>query len=138
MSGPIQSSSSMNAGLSQLQRLQAQRAQQSQYASKPKSTSEIQDFAALTVESIMQELHAPQAAPPEPKSDDFFNDLDVQSIAQSSAPQRTSNRAESPVDRLPVDDIRSVAERAGFVGISDRDIRRAYAMGESLLADYRV
>jgi hypothetical protein len=42
------------------------------------------------------------------------------------------------LDRLPFEDIRSVAERAGFVGISERDIRRAYMMGESLLADYKV
>jgi hypothetical protein len=131
MTGPIQSG--LNPGLTQLQRIQAGRS--SSYQPKTKSAEEIQDFAALTVESIMKELHAPAQSLAEPPLEIPF---EVEATAATVKTKSPSSRADSPLDRLPFEDIRNVAERAGFVGISERDIRRAYMMGESLLADYRV
>jgi hypothetical protein len=136
MTGPIQSN--LNAGVTQLQRLQAGRS--ASYQSKTKSAEEIQDFAALTVESIMKELHAPAQNSLDAQTVESQQDLpfDVQASAATRKAKSGATRADSPLDRLPFEDIRSVAERAGFVGISERDIRRAYMMGESLLADYKV
>jgi hypothetical protein len=37
-----------------------------------------------------------------------------------------------------VQEIQGIAEQAGFVGVTEQDIRRAYSQGTSLLADYRV
>lgn len=37
-----------------------------------------------------------------------------------------------------VQEIQSIAQQAGYLGVTERDIRRAYTQGESLLADYRV
>lgn len=37
-----------------------------------------------------------------------------------------------------VREVQSIAQKAGFIGVTEQDIRRAYTMGESLLADYRV
>ena len=37
-----------------------------------------------------------------------------------------------------VQDIQNIAEKSGFTGISEQDIRRAYVQGNSLLADYHV
>jgi hypothetical protein len=128
MTGPIQSG--LNSSLTQLQRIQAGRA--NSYQPKTKSAEEIQDFAALTVESIMKELHAPSQQIAEAQPEIPF---EIESIAVTP---KAKSRVDSPMERLPFDDIRNVAEKAGFVGISERDIRRAYMMGESLLADYRV
>lgn len=43
-----------------------------------------------------------------------------------------------PMERIPVREIQAIAEKVGFVGVTERDIRRAYMLGESLLTDYRV
>lgn len=37
-----------------------------------------------------------------------------------------------------VQEVQSIAQRAGYVGVTEKDIHRAYTLGESLLADYRV
>jgi hypothetical protein len=37
-----------------------------------------------------------------------------------------------------VQEVQDIAQQAGFVGVTEQDIRRAYTYGESLLADYRV
>ncbi len=44
----------------------------------------------------------------------------------------------SPQWRNTVREVQQIAQRAGFIGVSEQDIQRAYARGESLLADYRV
>ena len=46
-------------------------------------------------------------------------------------------------DRIPqwrqtVSEVTQIARQAGYVGLSESDIQRAYVNGESLLADYRV
>ncbi|HEY9746828.1 MAG TPA: hypothetical protein V6C99_11495 [Oculatellaceae cyanobacterium] len=37
-----------------------------------------------------------------------------------------------------VREVQSIAERVGYIGVTEQDIRRAYTLGESLLADYKV
>lgn len=44
----------------------------------------------------------------------------------------------SPQWRQTVDEVSRIAQRAGYVGLNENDIQRAYVYGESLLADYRV
>lgn len=39
---------------------------------------------------------------------------------------------------LSLSDVQAVARKAGYVGVSEQDIQKAYRLGESLLADYRV
>lgn len=139
MTGPIDSRSAGLAAIQQIQRQQAFTATSrvaGQTTSSPKTAGDIEDFAALTLESIMQELHAPQAPEPEAVA---IQEAPQPSLRQlSETPPRRSAASSSPELNLPIDDIRAVAERAGYVGLSERDIRRAYIMGESLLADYRV
>jgi hypothetical protein len=37
-----------------------------------------------------------------------------------------------------IPEIQDIARRAGFLGLTEQDIQRAYVRGESLLTDYRV
>jgi hypothetical protein len=37
-----------------------------------------------------------------------------------------------------IPEIQEIAYRAGFLGLTEQDIQRAYVRGESLLTDYRV
>jgi hypothetical protein len=56
--------------------------------------------------------------------------------------------AKAPMDRAPqptqtsrsaaLDEIHRIAQKAGFVGLSDNDIQRAYQQGASLLVDRRA
>lgn len=48
-----------------------------------------------------------------------------------------ANRTE-PHHPLPMDELKNIAGRTGFVGLTDRAVQRAYTMGESLFVDYRV
>lgn len=50
--------------------------------------------------------------------------------ASSPSPQDPWNRT--------VQEVQAIAQQAGYVGVTEQDIRRAYTLGESLLADYRV
>jgi hypothetical protein len=43
-----------------------------------------------------------------------------------------------PTPKLDLADIERVARRAGFVGVEPSAVQRAYNLGESLFADYRV
>lgn len=55
----------------------------------------------------------------------------------SPSPAGTSPWA-SPQWTNKVQEIQTIAEKSGFIGVSEQDIRRAYSQGSSLLADYRV
>lgn len=84
-----------------------------------------------------------QAVPPDAKVE--LSQAAVKNIPSNPVAAMTSaaepaavNQTVSPQWRNKVQDIRQVAEKAGFVDISDQDIQRAYTRGESLLADYRV
>jgi hypothetical protein len=97
-------------GASSLQFLQAQQ------AFRPRSAKE-------------EQPNAPEMAPGYPALEEPFVEVSAAKKATSIAPTGPS---------LPFADIQSVARQAGFVGLSERDIQRAYVLGESLLADYRV
>lgn len=66
----------------------------------------------------------------------------------ATQPQKTRPLADEPLastQSLPhgqwsqtVQEVQSIAQRAGYVDVTEQDIRRAYTLGESLLADYRV
>lgn len=49
-----------------------------------------------------------------------------------------STQTVSPQWQRRVNEIQNIAAKAGFVDVTEQDIRRAYQFGESLLADYRV
>lgn len=53
-----------------------------------------------------------------------------------SEPQNFAQQV--PQWRETVREVQQIAEKAGYVGVTEQDIRRAYTQGESLLADYRV
>lgn len=59
-------------------------------------------------------------------------------IAKPELPADSGVQSVSPQWQRKVNDIQSIAARAGFVDVTEQDIRRAYQFGESLLADYRV
>ena len=51
------------------------------------------------------------------------------SLSAASVPSRLSRA---------IPEIQDIARRAGFLGVTEQDIQRAYTRGESLLTDYRV
>jgi hypothetical protein len=59
-------------------------------------------------------------------------------IETPEAPAVNQSQPISPQWQRKVNDIQTIAAKAGFVGVTEQDIRRAYQQGESLLADYRV
>lgn len=66
----------------------------------------------------------------------------------TSKPAETKTVTDEPLSATPpisqgqwsqtVEEVQSIAQRAGYIGVTEQDIRRAYTLGESLLADYRV
>ena len=47
----------------------------------------------------------------------------------------TEGKASHP---LPMDELQGIANRTGFVGLTDRAVQRAYTLGESLFVDYKA
>ncbi len=89
--------------------------------------------------SFIQMLQAQRAFVPntkpseEPELSDMLGEL---ANTPEAAPMREENLASAA--GLPLDEIKSIASRAGYVGLNDSDIQRAYVYGESLMTDYRV
>lgn len=81
-----------------------------------------QAFAARRAETVRPEIQPSEAIPVEPEG----------------APLNLGALARSPQWRQTVREVTDIAGRAGYVGLSETDIQRAYVYGESLLADYRV
>jgi hypothetical protein len=107
-------------GASALQTLKAQQAWEARRAAKTQ---------APEVEQMI-----PAAAPASPKAPSTQPVLENMSLDNSSA----ALPANSPQWSRKVQDIQNTAAKAGFLGVSEQDIRRAYVQGDSLLADYRV
>lgn len=99
----------IESGAQSLQMLKAQQAWEARRASKV----QIETPATPTLPKI--EINTPE-------------------LPANNAPQQTV----SPQWQRRVNDIQNIAKKAGFVDVSEQDIRRAYQFGESLLADYRV
>lgn len=72
----------------------------------------------------------PQSAPDLPVADPVQQkeEMPVSLMALQRLPQW----------RQTVSEVTHIAQKAGYVGLSEQDIQRAYVNGESLLADYRV
>ncbi len=106
-------------GASAIQTLKAQQAWEARRASK--------------AQAPQVELIAPEApsAPQTPNTQPVLENLSL----NSQSPTLPSN---SPQWSRKVQDIQNIAAKAGFLGVSEQDIRRAYVQGDSLLADYRV
>lgn len=70
--------------------------------------------------------------------------LDLQDIPASGQSKTQAPSAGNPATRTnPLyqqlyEDVRQVAEKAGYVGLTQSDVARAYATGSSLLADYHA
>lgn len=104
----------IESGTQSLQMLKAQQAWEARRAEKTQSGK------------IQTEKPANPAAP---RIEINTSDLPTDSgIAQAVSPQWQRR----------VNEIQNIAAKAGFVDVTEQDIRRAYQFGESLLADYRV
>jgi hypothetical protein len=57
---------------------------------------------------------------------------------ESVAPQQRTQSTKLSADTLPYQEIQDIAQKAGYVGVSQRDIDRAYRLNKSLLVDYRA
>jgi hypothetical protein len=99
--------------------------------------SSIQGIGAQA--TALQILRARQGFAPQPtraaqpEASQF--EIDSYEPAEAELPAAPASR-NNPLDRLPFTEIQAIAERAGYVGVTQRDIQRAYARGESLLVDY--
>jgi len=136
--------SGSSAGLNALKAQQAWEARRAQQAGQAQPTLKkqpIQTGAADAAQTVKKAASTPYAriqhaqdkaktAPSEP----------VQKSPAVETPQSLSGVTASQWDawRKTVEDIQQIASQAGFVGVSERDIRNAYTHGESLLVDYRV
>lgn len=108
-------------GASAIQTLKAQQAWEARRATKAQAPA------------IEAEQMTP-AAPAGPKAPNMQPVLENISSDNSAS----TLPANSPQWSRKVQDIQNIASKAGFVGVSEQDIRRAYVQGDSLLADYRV
>ncbi|MBY0404905.1 MAG: hypothetical protein K2X66_13475 [Cyanobacteria bacterium] len=132
-------------GLNTLQHLQALRAAQNKNKQIQQPSTSLQNPQDNTLAStLLETLDATQVnvTPgnrPNPKV--VSNNSPSQDFKTSS--NSNASRVPPPVQSewekgIPFQEIKNIAERAGYVGISNRDIKEAYVRGESLLADYRV
>ncbi|MCX5920702.1 MAG: hypothetical protein NTW61_05195 [Candidatus Melainabacteria bacterium] len=55
-----------------------------------------------------------------------------------ATPQRNQASNRPNANALPYQEIQDIAQKAGYVGVSQRDIDRAYRLNKSLLVDYRA
>lgn len=84
---------------------------------------------------------AKPVATPEPTVQDTPSSIvDIQSVKPSSyspvkSPSPSTNLQEQG---LNIKEIQDIANRSGFVGVTEEAIQRAYTSGSSLLTDYRA
>jgi hypothetical protein len=81
----------------------------------------------------------PKKARPEPEEQlapDSYEMFQFEALDEPEPP--AASQAASLKQRLPVADIQAVAQRAGYVGLSERAIQQAYLRGDSLLVDTRA
>lgn len=85
--------------------------------------------------SNLQRIQAQQAFTPKARvQEQQQQQFNIQDVQVPSRPQPSQSMSQN----LPMDEIKSIAQQAGYIGITDADIERAYAYGESLLSDYTV
>lgn len=83
---------------------------------------------ALRSAQARQALQPRPQAPTLPQTEEAFNPALRQPVA--AKPVAVARRIP-----LPYQEIQSIASQAGFVGLSDNDIERAYLLKQSLLVD---
>ena len=87
----------------------------------------------------LSRLQARQAFNPVMTSgDDAENALPDIQTSPAIENLRSEPKSMGSKPQLPVGEIRDIARRAGYLDVSDADIQRAYAYGESLLTDYNA
>lgn len=91
---------------------------------------------SLQMLKAQQAWEARRASKPDASSTQFPAARIELETPQTSAP--IQSQPVSPQWQRKVNEIQNIATKAGFVGVTEQDIRRAYQQGESLLADYRV
>jgi hypothetical protein len=64
--------------------------------------------------------------------------LDRTTQAEPTVPQQHTPSNKPTSNALPYQEIQEIAQKAGYVGVSQRDIDRAYRLNKSLLVDYRA
>ncbi len=121
-------SSASSLSPSSLQQLKAKQAWESRQAKKTETAPD--PIALESAVTVSRSTTLPKAAPAE-------SAIQQQQPRAAAATEVASDTAPTPWDSK-VSEIQNIAQRAGFVGVSERDIRQAYTYGESLLADYRV
>jgi hypothetical protein len=57
---------------------------------------------------------------------------------RNTRPSNRSNQTTATNNTLAYQEIQDIAQKAGYVGVSQRDIDRAYRLNKSLLVDYRA
>ena len=102
----------ITSGAPSIQTLKAQQAWEARRASKSASTEKAPTAAAPSIEIA------------KPSSD----------VASTTSPVTTG----APQWNRKVQEIQNIAQKSGFIGVTEQDIRQAYMQGSSLLADYRV
>ena len=118
----MQIGSQSTIGASAIQTLKAQQAWEARRAAKAQQTTTTEQQAPIEPPASRNGGNSTQPV------------LENLSIDQASGPLPTN----SPQWSRKVQDIQTIAAKAGFVDVSEQDIRRAYVQGDSLLADYRV
>lgn len=134
MSNRIDGSS---GNIQSLQWMQAQRA----FGGAGKTNGNAKGFEEISLEDIYEsDFNKGGIGGFEPDIEDIINPQATQQTRPNQRPAAEGpSGASQPIQNsLHFDEIKSIAERAGFIGVSNRDIQRAYALGESLLADYRA
>ena len=61
----------------------------------------------------------------------------TQAVSQARSSVLSPERLVQNTERV-INDVLSIAQKTGFVGVNPEDVRRAYQTGQSFLADYKV
>jgi hypothetical protein len=132
-------------GLNTLQHLQALRAAQNknkkiQHPSPSLQTSQDSTLASTLLETLdATQVNVTPSNRQNPKATSNSQQSQDLKTSSNSNASRVSTPVQSEWEKgIPFQEIKNIAERAGYVGLSNRDIKEAYVRGESLLADYRV
>ena len=65
-------------------------------------------------------------------------DLEQPTQVNAVEPQQRTQSNKATSNAIPYQEIQEIAQKAGYVGVSQRDIDRAYHLNKSLLVDYRA
>jgi hypothetical protein len=101
------------------------------------SSSGVSSIQMLKAQQAWEARRARAVAQPEPQPEELVRPTRQKTGPLADEPLAVSSPSGDPWSRT-VQEVQSIAQRAGYIGVTEQDIRRAYTLGESLLADYRV